>query len=106
MTLTAEDMVATFASRALSQTLASGANLGLSPITTAAALLQVTAASLAGVAQAEAVVILRAYADCIEAGPGKGPAQTEARERFVAAAQAFAAAARASAEFPTPQGRA
>lgn len=104
--LSAADMVATFAQRQLSQTLTAGTNLGLAPITTAAAILQVTAASLAGIAHAETVRILRAYADVIEAGPGQGEAQARARAAFEAAAQDFAVAAQATRDFPQPQGRA
>ena len=106
MDASVEVMIVRFCQLQLSQVLATGSQIGLSPITTAATLLQTCAASLAGVAQAETVAILRAYADCIEAGPGQGAAQSAARSRFTAAAEAFVAAAQSAQAFPTPQGRA
>lgn len=106
MDASVEAMITRFCQLQLSQALATGSQIGLSPITTASTLLQTCAASLAGIDQAGAIAILRAYADCIEAGPGQGAAQSAARARFTAAAEAFVAAAQSARDFPAPQGRA
>ena len=101
-----EDLITRFCHRQLDQMLEEGTGIGLSPLTACATLLQLCAASLASVARAEAVALLRAYADCIEAGPGPRPAKDDARRAFEAAAQAYATAAKVARAFPTPQGRA
>jgi hypothetical protein len=103
---TVEQMIATFARAQLLQVMTTGHNLGLAPVTTTSAILQVAAGTLAELAPAATVAMLRAYADCIEAGPGDGAAQAAARASFHAAAEAFIATARASVDFPAPQGRA
>jgi hypothetical protein len=101
-----EAFVASFGQAQLAQVLQNGAGIGLSPITTAATIMQIAATSLANIAQAETVAMLRAYADCIEAGPGDSAAKADAVARFGKASTAFVAIARASADFPAPQGRA
>ena len=100
------DLITVFCQRQLSQTLDKGAEIGLEPVTIASTILQIAAATLAQVAQTETVAILRAYADCIEAGPGDGPLQRDAKAAFMTAAQAFGDAVEAARDFPTPQGRA
>jgi hypothetical protein len=99
-----EAMVANFARAQLLQVVQHGQVLGLSPLTTVSTVLQCAAGSLAQVAAAETVAILRAYADTIEAGPGDSPAKAAAVARFEKAASAFVAAA--ASDFPAPQGRA
>ena len=75
-------------------------------MTTAATMMQIAAAFLVQTSSNGAVALLRAYADCIEAGPGPGTRQDEARQHFNQVAQEFMATAQASRDFPAPQGRA
>ena len=106
MDITAEMMIATFAKQQLYQATNAGISVGLSPVTVAASLMQFAASCLATVAPAEAVALIRAYADVIEAGEPDSEAFASARSRFDGAALAFTAVARAAQDFPTPQGRA
>ncbi len=106
MDLSAQAMVIHFAQAQLSQVLTAGTSLGLSPITTATCLLQITASALAGIAPAETAQLMRAYAAVIEAGPGDGQPQADARQAFDQAAKAFVATYQAAQAFPAPQGRA
>lgn len=101
-----EQMIATFVRTQLFQVMNAGTSFGIAPVTTATTIMQVAAASLADIAPAATVAMLRAYADCIEAGPGDGAAQAAARASFHAAAEAFITTARAGTDFPAPQGRA
>ncbi len=101
-----QDMIGTFTHMQLVKALENGQALGLSPVTTASSLMQLCAARMAMISPAGASAILRAYADVIDAGPGEGPAQQEARTRFLAAGHAFIATVQASRDFPQPEGRA
>ena len=101
-----EAFVANFVRAQLAQVVQNGATMSLSPVTTISTVMQAAAGTLAQVAPAEATALLRAYADCIEAGPGESPAKTAAVARFTEAAAAFVAVAAASRDFPAPQGRA
>jgi hypothetical protein len=101
-----EAFVANFVRAQLAQVVQNGATMGLSPLTTISTVMQAAAATLAQVAPAEATALLRAYADCIEAGPGESPASAAASARFHSAAQAFLDVAAAARDFPAPQGRA
>jgi hypothetical protein len=101
-----EDIIATFGHRQLMGVVQAGQSLGFAPVTTLSTVLQIACMSLMQVAPAETVAILRAYADVIEAGPGEGPAQTAAEQRFRDAALAFVSVAKAQRDFPAPQGRA
>ncbi len=98
--------VANFVKAQLAQVVQPGAGIGLSPVTTVSTMMQAAAGTLAGLAPAEATALLRAYADCIEAGPADGPARSAAIARFSAAAAAFLAVPPARPDFPAPQGRA
>jgi hypothetical protein len=103
----AQALVANFANRSLTNTINTGFEaLGLSPLTTASAVMQCAAAAMAHFSAKDTVALLRAYADCIEAGPGDGAPQQAARAAFFAAGESLIAAARASIKFPAPQGRA
>jgi hypothetical protein len=103
----AQALVANFVNRALTNTINTGFEaLGLSPLTTASAMMQCAAAAMAHFAARDTVALLRAYANCIEAGPGDGPAQQAARQAFFAAADSMVATARASINFPVTQSRA
>jgi hypothetical protein len=106
MDLTFETMLNIFAQRQLHQAIVAGQSFGLAPVTTAATIMQAAANLLVSVSPTHVVAMLRAFADVIEAGPGTGPAQAQARAGFEAAAQGFIEVARASADFPTPQGTA
>jgi hypothetical protein len=101
-----EAFVANFAQAQLAQVMRNGADIGLSPLTTLTTVLQAAAGTLVQIARAEATALLRAYADCIEAGPGESPAKTAAVARFSEAASALVAVAAAARDFPSPQGRA
>ena len=102
-----EQLLYHFAQAQLRQAIQAGHSLSIAPVTTCAMLLQATASTLAqGVDPAATVALLRAYADCIEAGPGDGPAQAAAKAGFDAAAQAMIDTAKIAASFPAPQGSA
>lgn len=103
---TVEMMVQLFARRQMDQVLLNGSSIGLAPVTTAATMMQIAAAFLVQTSSSGAVALLRAYADCIEAGPGTGKRQDAARAHFNQVAQEFMSAAQASRDFPQPQGRA
>lgn len=99
-------MIAAFCQRQLSQILDNGVAIGLSPVTTASTMMQICASSMYGIAPAQTVAMLRAYADTLEAGPHDTPAKQAAVAAFEAAASDFVAIAAASRNFPAPQGSA
>jgi hypothetical protein len=101
-----QDMITLFAQLQLSQVLNNGRQIGLSTLTMASGLMQLCAAQMAMLSPGGASAILRAYADVIDAGPGNGPTQQEARARFNEVGRAFVATVEASRDFPQPQGRA
>lgn len=103
---TVEMMIQLFARRQMDQVLLNGSSIGLSPVTTAATMMQLAASILVQTSSTGAIALLRAYADCIEAGPGSGAKQETARQHFQQVAQEFIATAQASRDFPAPQGRA
>lgn len=99
-------MVEAFAHGQLMQTIHAGQMIGLSPVSVAASMMQISASLLVAVSPQLAAAVLRAYAAVIDAGPADTPLRAAAIDQFMQAGATLIAAAKAARDFPQPQGRA